>query len=417
MRAILAGMALASLGTVALSPGIAAGREERSRSVDQPAALAVGRNGTLLVAGVSGRHWAGDFTLVRYTSGGRLDRSFGQGGKLVTRFGGQDFAAASSLAISPGGKVVVGGWAHFPPKLSTTAVVRYTPAGKLDRAFGRNGKLLITSGPSANALAIQADGKLVVAGSGGGGFALARYTQRGRLDRSFGRGGKVVTPFGRASSSANVNAAAIQPDRKIVVAGWAAASTWAPEKFALARYNPDGTLDRSFGNHGRVTTKLGLLNGADGLVVQPDGKLVVTGAPGGRCRGFPLVRYSPDGKLDPSFGRGGIACGAGYVSSLAIQRDGKLVTAGLAMGRYKKFSVERFLEDGSFDESFGQSGKVFTDFGAGASAAAVVVQPDGKIAAAGTVLERDFALARYTSGGKLDGSFGRGGKVRTDLGR
>jgi uncharacterized delta-60 repeat protein len=87
------------------------------------------------------------------------------------------------------------------------------------------------------------------------------------------------------------------------------------------------------------------------------------------------------------------------------------------MGRYKKFSVERFLEDGSFDESFGQSGKVFTDFGAGASAAAVVVQPDGKIAAAGTVLERDFALARYTSGGKLDGSFGRGGKVRTDLGR
>jgi uncharacterized delta-60 repeat protein len=92
--------------------------------------------------------------------------------------------------------------------------------GKLDRAFGRNGKLLITSGPSANALAIQADGKLVVAGSGGGGFALARYTQRGRLDRSFGRGGKVVTPFGRASSSANVNAAAIQPDRKIVVAGW-----------------------------------------------------------------------------------------------------------------------------------------------------------------------------------------------------
>jgi uncharacterized delta-60 repeat protein len=375
--------------------------------------LAVGRNGTLLVAGVSGRQGAGDFTLVRYTSSGRLDRSFGEGGKVVTRFGGQDFAAASSLAISPGGKVVVGGWAKIPPKLITTAVVRYTPAGRLDRAFGRNGKLLTTSGPSANALAIQADGKLVVAGSGGGvGFAVARYTQRGRLDRSFGRGGKVVTPFGRASSSANVNAAAIQPDRKIVVAGWAAASTWAQEKFALARYNPDGTLDRSFGNHGRVTSKLGLSNGAERLVLQPDGKLVVKG--GGR--GFPLVRYSPDGKLDPSFGRGGIAYGAGHAYSLAIQPDGKLVTAGSAMGRYRKFSVERFLEDGSLDESFGRSGKVFTDFGAGAIAVAVVVQPDGKIAAAGTV-ERDFALARYTSSGKLDGSFGRGGEVRTDLGR
>jgi uncharacterized delta-60 repeat protein len=416
------GVAVASLGAVALASSSASGREGRSWSVDQATSLAVGRDGKLLVAGMSGRQHYGDFTLARYTTSGRLDRSFGKGGKVVTSFGARDVAIANSIAIRPDGKIVAAGWANIPPKRYTeVAGARYTGAGKLDRTFARNGKLLTyfgSRGPAgASALAIQADGKLVVAGTSSG-FALARYTQRGRLDRSFGRGGEVVTNFGGASSLAQAYATAIQPDGKIVVAGGATPSDRVQIKFALARYTPQGTLDRSFGNRGRVVTKVGVFDTeAVALVIQADGKLVVTGkAVAGRGVGFALVRYSADGKLDPSFGRGGITYGAGTAWALAIQRDGKLVTAGSAMGRYRKFSLARFFEDGSLDEGFGQSGRVRTDFRAGAIASAVVVQPDGKIAAAGTVAYRDVALARYTSGGKLDGSFGSGGKVRTDFG-
>lgn len=419
MRTLLAAVTLASLSTVAFDPVTATGRDGRSGSVDQAAALAVGRDGKLLVAGVSGRQHYGDFTLARYTSRGRLDRSFGVRGKVVTIFGARDEARATSLATRADGKILVAGWAVIPPKPGTV-VVRYTRAGKLDRGFGRNGTLLTTSGGGgATELMLQADGKFLVVGVSSSGFALARYTQRGRLDRSFGRGGKVVTRFGGSSSLAHPAAAAIQPDGRIVVAGGAYTSAESPEKFALARYNPNGTLDRSFGNRGRVLTKVGGFGkAAVALVVQPDGRLVVTGpALIERHWGIALVRYRPDGKLDPSFGRGGIAFhAAGTVEALAIQRDGKLVTAGSVMGRYRKFSVARFLEDGSLDESFGRSGKVVTDFGATAIAVAVAIQPDGRIAAAGTVSHRDFALARYTSNGKPDRSFGSGGKVRTDLG-
>jgi uncharacterized delta-60 repeat protein len=410
MRTLLAAVTLASLSTVAFGPVTATGREGRSGSVDQAAALAVGRDGKLLVAGVSGREHYGDFTLARYTSSGRLDRNFGVRGKVVTIFGARDEAIANSIATRADGKILVAG----------SAVARYTRAGKLDRAFGRNGRLLTTSaGGRTNALTLQADGKFLVAGVRSQGFALARYTQRGRLDRSFGRGGKVVTRFGGSSSQAFPLAMAIQPNGRIVVAGGAFTSFESPEKFALARYNADGTLDRSFGNRGRVVTKVGAFGkSAVALVVQPDGRLVVTGpALIERGWGIALVRYTPDGKLDPSFGRRGIAFhAAGTVSALAIQGDGKLVTAGSVIGRYRKFSVTRFLEDGSLDESFGRSGQAVTDFRATAIAAAVAIQADGRIVAAGTVLGRDFALARYTNNGKPDRSFGSSGKVRTDFG-
>lgn len=423
MRILLAGVALASLCTVALGPGTASSREGRSQSVDQATDLAVGRDGKLLVAGVTGRQYEGDFALARYTGSGRLDRTFGIGGKVVTSFGRGDDARARSLTVGPDGKIVVAGGAIVPPRLTAGfAIARYSGAGKLDRTFGGNGKVLTYFASIVRGLAVQADGKVVAVGasSRGLGFALARYTRRGRLDPSFGRSGKVVTPFAaRVASNAQANAVAIQRDGKIVVAGWADTSSdqvW--QRLALARYNADGTLDRSFGNRGRVVTRVGDLGTqAVALVVQPDGKLVLTGgARVGRDSGFALVRYSADGKLDPSFGRGGMAFnGVGVVEALAIQRDGKLVTAGSATGRYRKFSLSRFLEDGSVDESFGRSGRLVTDFRAGAIAEAVVVQPDGKIVAAGTVLWRDFALARYTSSGKLDGSFGSGGKVRTDF--
>jgi uncharacterized delta-60 repeat protein len=416
-----------SLGTVALGSSSASGREGRYRSVDEARALAAGRDGKLVVAGISGGAYSGNFALARYTSSGRLDGSFGSGGKVVTSFGARSDAGAHSLAIHRDGRTVVAGSAHIPPRTDYAfAVVRYTGAGKLDRTFGRDGKVLTYFGSRgktayANAVAFQADGKVVAVGSswpsdGRSGFALARYTLRGRLDRGFGRGGKVLTYFGGPRAYPMATAVAIQPDGKIVVAG----HMWdkGQKRFALARYNANATLDRSFGSRGLVKSKVDLDGEAVGLVLQPDGKFVLSGnAHKGNDAGFALVRFGADGKLDPSFGRGGkVFNGVGSVSALAIQRDGKLVTAGFGMGRYRKFSLARFLEDGGLDEGFGRSGTLLTDFHTGASASAVAARADGKIVAAGTVLWRDFALARYTSTGRLDGSFGSRGKVRTDFG-
>ena len=421
----MVGVAVASLGTVALGSSSASAREGRSRTtVDLGEALAAGRNGKLVVAGLSscsGR----SFALARYTAAGTLDRSFGKGGKVLTGFGARSFAAARSLAIRPDGKIVVAGYAYVRSRIdSGFAIARYTAAGKLDRTFGRNGKVVTyffgsrSEHSSALAVAIQADGKVVAVGYGSSPvdsrtrFALARYTLRGSLDPSFGRGGKVLTDFG-ARNSASANAVAIQPDGKIVVAG-----DRSELNLALARYKADGTLDRSFGRGGRVVTKVGG-NYASALVVQPDGKLVAAGAAGHTV--VALVRYSADGTLDPSFGDGGaVVTTAARGSGLAIQRDRKLVTVGTGSGRSGRgvFVLARFLEDGSFDSSFGRGGKLLTafPFPRKAVANAVVVRADDKIVVAGTVGGHDFALARYTSGGRLDGSFGSGGKVLTDFG-
>jgi uncharacterized delta-60 repeat protein len=337
----------------------------------------------------------------------------------MARPGFQSYAEVASLAIRRDRRIVVAGYALVPPgfRHSAFALARYTASGKLDRTFGRQGTVLTSFGSrassSAGAIAIAQDGKIVAVGycdCRPWRFALARYTPRGTLDASFGRAGKVLTGFG-ARSSASAYAVAIQPDGKIVVAGDRDESN-----FALARYNTDGTLDRRFGKGGRVLTKVGDFNNqASALVVQPDGKLVVAGkafvAPNGD---FALVRYNADGALDPSFGRGGIVVSnVGNAWALAIQRDRKLVTA------LDAFGLARFLEDGSPDETFGRDGRVRTDFHARAMANGVVVRTDGKIVAAGTVGTspwRDFALARYTDSGKLDGSFGSRGKVLTDFG-
>jgi uncharacterized delta-60 repeat protein len=432
-------VAVASLGTAALGSPSAGSNEGRSRhTVDLGSALAAGRDGKLIIGGQSGCHGI-DFALARYNADGTLDRGFGTGGKVLTGFptsttvsGVRSSASAGAVAIQRDGKIVAAGSANVAPGVNSWfAIARYTVTGKLDRTFGRNGKTVTYFGPrprrnysSVEAVAIQKDDSVIVAGrssywpiGGGTDFALARYTPRGRLDPSFGRGGKVVTDFG-APQSASANAAVIQPNGKIVAVGEDYRGR--RNNFALARYNAHGILDRSFGRGGRVLTKVGEGSSyGSALVLQRDGKLVAAGhAEGGGHAGHALLRYEADGELDPSFGDGGtVISEAGNPNALTIQRDRKLVTAGITAGAvHPKFLLARFHEDGSLDESFGQGGKVHTDFGIRAVAEAVIVRADGKIVVAGTVGGRDFALARYTRRGTLDRSFGSGGTVRTDFG-
>jgi uncharacterized delta-60 repeat protein len=419
------GIAFAYPGAVAVGSSSASGREASSSSIDTAYALAAERDGKLVVAGVSGKPSEGRrrMALARYTTRGRLDRSFGVGGKVLTSFGSQDKAEARAVALQADGKIVLAGSSEGS---SGFALARYTTRGRLDPSFGQGGKVVTRFGAGrsvsqAGALAIQPDGKLVALGSwyrspinGPAYIALARYTPRGRLDPSFGHGGKVVTSFG-SRSGVGAGALLIRADGKLVVAGeyHGLGGSFA---VALARYKADGNLDPSFGTHGRVVSRLGdYVGGASAAVLQEDGKIVVDVNDQVRCI---LVRYTADGKLDSSFGVGGKAvAGRRVLLLLALQQGGKFIVAGSVIGGHgRAFAVHRYRPDGGVDSSFGRGGKVFTDFGSPAVANALAVQANGKIVVAGTRRFNDFAVARYTSSGGPDGSFGSGGKVTTDFG-
>jgi uncharacterized delta-60 repeat protein len=428
---------IATLAAVFVSPTAIARPSavaSRPRSVDLGFALAVGRDGKPVVAGVSRRGSRTVGALARYTARGRLDPGFGVGGRVLTNFG-LGASAVRAVAIQADGKTVVAGGSWDPRRTSASrfALARYTVRGHLDPTFGRGGRLLTRFGTGRNsasvdALAIQPDGKLVAAGrwsrtpiDGPVRFALARYTVRGKLDPSFGQGGKVVTSFG-AYSDAYAAALAIQPDGKLVVAGTDLTDTRGERGYfavALARYKTGGALDPSFGAGGRVVARINEYgSGARAAVLQADGKIVVAGAAGD----VPvLLRYTAGGKLDPSFGTRGMATVSHFVDGLALQQDGKFVAISSVDGSNSRrdprdIAVSRYTPNGGFDPTFGRGGTTVTDLGAGAIANAVALQTNGKIVAAGTRDGSDFALVRYLASGKVDGDFGRGGRVLTDFG-
>jgi uncharacterized delta-60 repeat protein len=254
----------------------------------------------------------------------------------------------------------------------------------------------------------------------------AQAATAGDLEPSLDADGKVSTDFfGLADSALDL---IIQTDGRILVSGSARTSE-ANADFALARYNSDGSLDASFGMGGMVTTDfLDIFDQANALALQPDGKIVAAGISGNQMdrADFALARYSSDGSLDESFGNGGrvvtdFAGGLESVLGIALRPDGRIVAAGASfLGTTGDFALARYNTDGSLDPSFGAGGKVSTDFfGFSDGANAVRLLPDGRIIAAGSAFSssklNDFALARYDTEGSLDLSFGSGGKVVTDF--
>ena len=259
----------------------------------------------------------------------------------------------------------------------------------------------------------------------------------GELDPTFATDGKVLTDFDHSTDIAN--AVAVQTDGKLVVVGTTYINNdFSDEDFAVARYNPDGTLDKTFGVGGKVQTDFpGLAAVASSVVVQPDGKIVVAGG------AFPLftflgdialVRYNANGSLDASFGHGGIvrtrfSAGGSYAFAVTLLSNGKIIIAGTVFVDFSTddssntdFALVRYNDDGSLDTSFGRGGRVTTHYARQSSdqpsssiAEAAVIQRNGKIAVAGLGNGYDFALARYTTNGHLDPTFDRDGKVLTDF--
>jgi uncharacterized delta-60 repeat protein len=278
---------------------------------------------------------------------------FSGDGKATTLFFPLDNASASDVVIQPDGKFVVvgtawceelffeGGWCRHEEDSRDIALARYNADGIPDPSFGTGGK--ITSGITgiddvASAVALQVDGKIVVAGAmyaGNGDFFLLRYNADGTPDSTFGVGGQVRTDFGFGKPD-SVHDLAIQGDGKIVAAGRTGGSAGG---FALARYNPDGTLDTTFDEDGKVRTDFTKqLDVAYGVAIQATGKIVAAGrasVDGGR---FALARYNTDGTLDTSFsGNGKVTTdftpNDDAPGDVAIQANGRIVAVGRAGAR------------------------------------------------------------------------------------
>ncbi|QJW99967.1 beta strand repeat-containing protein [Frigoriglobus tundricola] len=385
-------------------------------------ATAVQPDGKIVAAGsVNYGGTAGEFAVTRFNTDGSLDAAFGTGGSTFTSLASfpPDYAngtTATGVAIQSDGKIVLAGYYSAGGGLFHTALVRYNADGSLDTTFGTGGIVETTVGGNdlATSIAIQTDGKIVVAGTAGAAYAfesdfdVVRYNTDGSLDATFGTGGVVETPA-PFPTDAQANAVLIQPDGKIVIGGRASTSGDG-FYYSLIRYNADGGLDSSFGTSGTVFDNLGNFAGVRGLALQSDGKIMAVGAvAAGPATGSMVgvvARYDADGSPDTSFnGTGWTTFDPGESNAaqgVAVQANGKIVVVGSALQPGGSFFLTlRYDPDGTLDTGFGSGGSVTQKYSSDGNdtANAVLIQPDGAIVVAGTAgagnTDSAVALARY----------------------
>jgi uncharacterized delta-60 repeat protein len=364
---------------------------------------------------------------------GSLDPTFGNGGIVTTDIGGND-DLGMTVEVQPDGRIIVAGTSSNPDGTDRDfGLARYNPDGSPDTTFDADGIITTDFGNRddlASAIALQADGKIIAAGHAHTGtdvdFALARYNADGSLDTTFDLDGKVTTsvsPYDDYGGDI-----VLQPDGKILMTGFIS-SPVNINGFVLVRYNPDGSLDRTFGDEGMTGNDFNCPASGQALTLQPDGKIIVAGSTCGTdSTDFGLARYNSDGSPDTTFDQDGIVTtdfGNSYDSgeAVAVQPDGRIVLAGHSYTEPEVnivFALARYNIDGSLDTTFDEDGKVTTDLGGWRdSGHDLVLQPDGKIVVAeeqwqegGTV---DFALARYNRDGSLDPAFDTDGIVTSDF--
>jgi uncharacterized delta-60 repeat protein len=329
-----------------------------------------------------------DIAVARYEPDGSLDETFSDDGKVFTPIGTGD-QRPTGAALQPDAKILVAldSW-----------VVRYETDGSLDETFDGDG--ILASPIQAVAVAAQADGRILIGGSGVD-FVVARLLDSGALDTSFGGDG--IATASVTAGSEGVTALAVMPNGKVVAAG----NTSDPfdPNFALARFNANGSIDASFSGDGVLTTEVtSAYDRLDAIALQPDNGIVVSG------QGFTqaaVVKYLPNGSPDVGFDADGVLLvswgegGSSVAAGVAVQSDGKIVAGGTAQGEFgdgEDLALYRVNPDGSPDIGFGDDGFVGTDVqGNHDRGFGLALQPDGKIVLAGEtyVADYEFALARY----------------------
>jgi uncharacterized delta-60 repeat protein len=382
-------------GTVFLNFGVSPGSTDALGVAVQP-------DGRIVVSGRAFGNFNGS-ALARLNSDGSLDQTFGVGGVV------RPAVTHGNVELQSDGKILVLG----------SVLVRYNTDGTVDTSFGSSGQ--VTTNFFKRDLTIQPDQKIIVVGQSGtftgvtgGGFVVARFNQNGTPDGTFGVGGQVTTIINNSGNSAE--AAAVQTDGKIVVVGQT--SGLSPGEFALVRYNSDGSIDTTFGSNGIVITDVGSSEHAQSIFVQPDGKIVLGGDASVTINtDFVLVRYNPDGSLDNSFGTGGkVITTFGQnrrhiLARILLLPNGKIIAVGGAdripdtITGPAAWVLARYNPDGSLDNSFGVGGKVETVTGSFDSLARnAALQQDGKIIAVGQFPnggDNSAVVARYLNTGTI----------------
>ncbi|BDC34797.1 hypothetical protein Noda2021_07550 [Candidatus Dependentiae bacterium Noda2021] len=330
----------------------------------------------------------------------------------------------NAIALQVDAKIVATGYDNNATVFQTA---RYNQDGSLDEAFGSGGfvSTLIGDSCQATSIAIQPDGKIVVAGfsiSSNVQIALARYNLNGEIDTTFGTGGIVTTPVG---DGATANAMVLQPDGNIVICG--VAIIGGIPNIVVARYDATGLLDSTFGVDGITTTLIDSTSTAYSIALQDDDKIVVGGlAIDSGNTNFAVARYTTDGALDiTSFGSGNgyvttTITGSDIIRAIAIQSDGNIVAYGYSSSTPNSICIARYTTSGVLDSSFGTAGIVTTTQENGLFSFGGLVQTDGAIAATGSLLSvsrtEKFATVRYLTDGTLDTTFGSSGIVVATIG-
>ncbi len=347
--------------------------------------MAVQPDGRILVCSATATGFdIRDFLVFRFNADGSLDTGFGNAGRVVVDIDASaDEDACAALAVQADGRILAAGWTRSPDRM---AVLRLTSGGALDTTFGGGtGRVALSFGSGttlaeAAAIAVQSDGRIVVAGSyqassGGKVFAVARLLGDGSFDASFALTGRVSIDFdGGAAGNAVATAAAIDSSGRIVVGGYA--NFGGNTDFALARLLPNGQPDTGFSGDGRARLGFDLgggnLDAASSLVLQ--GNRIVLAGSADQVSGsdMALARLLDDGSPDPSFGFDGrtvvpfdlVSGGSDYAESMIAQANGKLLVAGFAEAgadRHLVASIVRLREDGNLDDQFGAFGKRWFD--------------------------------------------------------
>nr|WP_237440418.1 hypothetical protein [Alcanivorax sp. DP30] len=386
-------------------------------------------NGKLLVAGNGGNGVNRDLSVTRLNADGSLDSSFGNGGTVQTAINIHNDTAVS-VVEQPDGKVVALGQG-FDGQYTRMTLVRYLVDGSIDASFGEQGFAMLPSAATGEvpaSVAIQSDGKLLVAGhgsiNGNTELLVARYNADGSPDLSFGNNGLVAV--GASTSWNTATSALIQSDGKIVVAGYSDAVTGSYDPaVSVVRLNADGSLDSGFAVGGKLLINMSSYGEQIyAMAQQADGKLLLSGRIETASNGasaFLAVRLNTDGSLDSGFGSGGkalhsVSSAYNYSSSVAIQADGKIIAAGRRYnGSNSDMALLRYNANGSLDTSFGSNGLVSHAYGASRDVAlGVAVLDSGRIVTVGDSYNGsndEAAIVAFTAAGAVDASFGNNGKV------
>ena len=387
-------------------------------SVDVGSKVMVQSDGKILVAGISHMGNYNGFALVRYNTNGSIDNTFNGNGKVSIHAGDNNYDDnLTSAALQSDGKIVLAGYSNTGT-LKKVTLVRFNSNGTIDTSFDGDGIVKTSVGNFDNyatSIKILSSGKILVAGYylddfGADLFCLLKYNSNGSLDNTFDADGKVSTQILYTENRAND--LAVQGDGKIIVAGQLLNNSNFDHDIAIVRYNSNGSLDSSFDGDGKVITDIaGNGEWVYSAGIQSDGKILVGGKTyNGSDYDILIVRYNVDGSLDNTFNGNGIVVedidnSDNMAYSLSIQSDQKIIISGVTgyspSNTETDFVVLRYNADGSIDGSFGNSGIVQTNLGGSMDAAvSCAIQNDGKILVAGrtnftSVFDFDFALARY----------------------